>query len=160
MNPEFVPISAGRYVLVDAQDVEAVRQHRWTAQEGKAGCWYAYRSQSIGGRRRKIYLHRQLAGAPAGTKVDHWNGDGLDCRRHNLRVCTNQQNMQNIRRGRGRSAFKGVAWFKRDRRWRAYIVLDAKQQHLGYFDDEQTAARAYDAAAVRMFGEFANLNFA
>lgn len=154
-----IPLSHGLRAFVDDADYPSVAAHTWTAQKGKAGCWYAYRFDYGSGRKRKVYLHQAILGVT--RRIDHRNGVGLDCQRYNLRVCTNQENMQNMRVSpeRGSSRFKGVAWFKRDERWRAYIVKDAKQRHLGYFDDECAAARAYDAAASEMFGGFASLNF-
>ena len=96
--------------------------------------------------------------APRGTIVDHINGNGLDNRLENLRLCSNSENSRNMRRGRGASNFKGVSWFERDNCWRSYIVMLGRQLHLGYFDSEAEAARAYDIAAAKLFGEFAKLN--
>jgi AP2 domain/HNH endonuclease len=151
-----LPLSMGLVAIVCDADYEAVALFKWTAQKGKNGCYYAYRRDAFG---RKVYLHREIVGAQPNETVDHKNGDGLDCRRRNLRRCTNAQNMQNMRRGRGISSFKGVGWFRRDSKWRAYIVQDAQQIHLGYFDHEEDAARAYDSAAIKLFGQFAKVNF-
>jgi hypothetical protein len=94
--------------------------------------------------------------------VDHVNGDGLDNRRANLRVATRAENQRNTR-GRPQhraSMHKGVALCagKRVRPWRATIQIDGHQVHLGYFGEEEDAARAYNAAALLHFGEFAFLN--
>ena len=98
--------------------------------------------------------------APPGVQIDHRDGNGLNCSRDNLRLCTNQNNRRNSRKGnRNTSGFKGVSFFKRDQNWRAYIMLDARQIHLGYFKTSEEAARAYDNAAKELFGEFASPNF-
>jgi hypothetical protein len=97
---------------------------------------------------------------PEGMEVDHQDGDGLNNRRSNLRICTHQNNSRNMRRHRdSASRFKGVSWWKTRQIWRAYIVVDNKQKGLGYYNNDTDAARAYDAAAKKLFGEFANLNF-
>jgi len=57
------------------------------------------------------------------------------------------------------SAFKGVSWDRVNRRWLVVISCNRKQRHVGRFDSEEAAARAYDAAAAELFGEFAYLNF-
>jgi len=97
---------------------------------------------------------------PPGMMIDHINGNGLDDRRANMRTCTNQQNMRNLRKRRsGSSIYKGVYYDKRRRTWYARICHNGKNIHLGTFATEIEAARAYDRAARRLFGEFARLNF-
>jgi len=145
-------------LVVDASDYDRVVAFRWTTQQGKCGTRYAYRFDRSNGRKRKVYLHRWLLEAEPRSRVDHINGNGLDNRRANLRACSNTENMRNIRHGRGRSAYKGVAWSKRRNCWRAYIVVASKQLHLGYHADEAAAAAAYDDAAVKYFREFAKTN--
>jgi hypothetical protein len=92
-------------------------------------------------------------------EIDHINGDGLDNRRENLRICNHQQNSGNQGPRGGSSRFKGVCWHKNHRIWAAFIGIDFKQKHLGHFHTEEEAARAYDVAALEHFGEFAKLNF-
>ncbi len=106
-------------------------------------------------------MHRLITRAPKGKVVDHENGDGLDNRRANLRVCDHRQNRRNHQRPRkgGASRFHGVGWWKRDQKWRAKISVDGRTIHLGYFADEEDAARAYDQAAREHFGEYASTNF-
>ena len=154
-----IQIARGLTLIVDESDYGYVMETGpWTPQPGKAGTFYAMRTKWQG-EKRKVYLHRILIGVTPDRRVDHINGNGLDNRRSNLRVCSNAENMRNMRRGRGRSIYKGVAWFTRDECWRAYIVMDAKQIHLGYFATEVEAAEAYDESARRLFGAFAKLNF-
>jgi hypothetical protein len=95
-------------------------------------------------------------------EIDHVNGDGLDNRRENLRVATHAQNASNRGvRVNNTSGFKGVHanHSGRGKQWFAYITTNYKRQHLGMFGTAEEAARAYDAAAVRLHGEFARLNF-
>jgi hypothetical protein len=105
-------------------------------------------------------MHRQLLGlTDPSEQVDHRNHDGLDNRRENLRPCTNQQNQHNQRKRAGcTSRYKGVHWDFRNGSWRAAIKAEGRTIHLGRFQDEDDAARAYDDAARRLFGEFALTN--
>ncbi len=91
---------------------------------------------------------------------DHINHDGLDNRKTNLRNCTLKQNNANTRPTKGASSkYKGVTFAKREKKWVVYIKKDGRQTFLGCFDDEVEAAKAYDAAAAKLYGEFAYLNF-
>jgi len=91
--------------------------------------------------------------------VDHKDGNGLNDRRSNLRVCTQQQNLYNSRPHGRSSRFKGPCWDKAKRRWVVYIRHDGRNVFIGRFRDEAEAARAYDHKAYELFGEYAYLNF-
>jgi hypothetical protein len=107
-------------------------------------------------------MHRTILGAPQGHMVDHINRDGLDNRRINLRAATRAQNACNaIKRHsiRSTSQFKGVHWDKARSRWAAQIKKLGKVTNIGRFISEEDAARAYDTAAKKVYGEFARLNF-
>jgi hypothetical protein len=91
--------------------------------------------------------------------IDHRDGNGLNNTRRNLRRATDAQNCRDSPQRRGASQFKGVTWVARNEKWRAVIAVCGKQTSLGYFEHEYDAARAYDAAALKHFGEFACINF-
>jgi hypothetical protein len=103
-------------------------------------------------------MHREIAGAPKGMVVDHIDGNELNNRRSNLRVCTVSQNHQNRRRTWGRSRYKGVCFLKKRNKWKAEIMVNRKHIHIGCFDEEEEAAKAYDKKAAELFGEFAYFN--
>lgn len=109
------------------------------------------------GRRKKVRLHRAIL--QVGLGVDHANSNGLDNRRRNLRPSTSRQNVANSRIANvaKTSRFKGVR-LVRGSRWCAEIRQDSRKRHLGNFTEETDAARAYDAAAIAIFGEFARTN--
>lgn len=157
-----IPLKFGRrrlFAVVDEKDAFQ-GEHAWHAIEAANGKLYARRADYKTGRRRNLFLHREIMQAPFDMEVDHRNGDSLDCRRSNLRLATRQQNMCNMRRpSHNTSGFKGVAKAMSGR-WRAFIKINRKQLHLGVFDRKRDAAKAYDRAALEHFGEFANLNFA
>ena len=107
---------------------------------------------------RSILLHRLVAQPEKGQYVDHINGNKFDCRRSNLRICTNGQNGMN--RGPTRlntTGLKGV--YKARSKFLASITFEGKVIRLGLFSDAVKAARAYDAAALEYFVEFAYCNF-
>ena len=97
--------------------------------------------------------------------IDHINKRGLDNRRENLRVVDSVQNALNRKKqktynkSQTSSKYKGVGWRKSHTKWVSYITINYKQISLGYFDSEIEAAKAYDEAALKYFGEFATLNF-
>ena len=146
-----IPLTQGKFAIVDDEDYDEIARHKWYYLNG-----YAQRHAPRGVTR----MHRVIAGTPPGMDTDHINGDGLDNRRSNLRVCTHSQNMAN--RGRdstNTSGFKGVTWHKECRKWLAYTAVNRKMIHIGLFERAEDAARAYDREVVRIFGEFAAPNF-
>lgn len=156
-------LSNGGYALIDRVDLDRIKHLKWS--RGWMGKNYvganipkrfSCRDDGIWD---KIILHRFIINAPKGFHVDHINGNPLDNRRKNLRVCTPAQNQFNSRKkSKATSKFKGVSWFKRDGCWRAYISKDWKQIHIGYFRNEISAAKAYNRIAKNIFGKFAFLN--
>jgi hypothetical protein len=91
--------------------------------------------------------------------TDHINHDKLDNRRINLRSCTNQQNHMNKSSNKdSTSKYLGVSWHKNANKWQSSIRFNGKQIHLGIFNNEQDAAKAYNLKAIELFGEFSNLN--
>lgn len=122
-------------------------------------------------RARKVYavvydgervtaIHRIITGAQKGQVVDHINGDTLDNRRVNLRVCTVGQNRANSWKDKdNRSGFKGVAWSPTSRKWMGQIVCKGVKHYVGVFVDPVECAKAVDQKSVELHGEFANLNF-
>lgn len=140
----------GAEVLLDSGDEALITGYLWYILKRPHTC-YVYGRKA--GSPKLIYLHRLLTEAPRGLDVDHINGNGLDNRRSNLRIATRSQNLQNKRSKT--PGFKGVR--KRDDcvRWEARIG----SKTLGMFDIEIDAAKAYDAAAKSLYGEFAKTNF-
>jgi hypothetical protein len=150
----YVPLTKGKFAIVDAADYERVSRYKWCVS-GSGNRLYAVRSD----RGRHVSMHRLLTNAPRGMVVDHIDGNGLNNRRSNLRVCTQRQNLYNSRPKGKSSRFKGVCWDKNRRQWIVLISNGERSIHVGRFDDEVEAARAYDRKAFELFGEYAWLNF-
>ena len=178
-------------VLYDAEDEELINSHTWHISQGSSSNKDRYsvktniphpdggtrrkRNPATGNwnkdgkRHRRYYLSRLIMGEPKGMLVDHVNGDTLDNRRSNLRVCSKGENGRNrkVASKNNTSGFKGVSCRKKgpdminewSRPWQAYINHDKKRHHLGMFATAEEAARAYDAKALELHGEFARLNF-
>jgi hypothetical protein len=107
-----------------------------------------------------VYMHRLIMGNPEGKCIDHINGNKADNRRCNLRLCDKAQNLRNMpkRIGKYTSLYKGVHFDKNRSKWKAEITFEYKNIHLGRFNSQIEAAKAYNSAALRLFGEFAKLN--
>lgn len=150
-----IPLTRGRFALVDSQDYPLISQYNWYLDEHPRGLCYAH--TKIG--RRTVRMHNMIL-PEAKPECDHRNGDGLDNRRCNLRSATRAQNTHNyhkIRKQGLSSKYKGVAYQGHrltTRPWQARIG----RLHLGYFASEEEAAAAYDRAAQQQRGEYARLN--
>jgi hypothetical protein len=144
--------NAGKYfAVVDDGDVDRSDQHSWT-------CWFSkgkeYAASKIDG--RIVLLHRFLLNAPAHLRVDHIDGNGLNCTRQNMRFATQSQNSKN-RKKKGAASYKGI--YPYGNKWGAQICSNYHHIYLGLFATPEDAAHAYDTAALKYFGEFARLNF-
>jgi len=142
--------------VVDRQDKERVLSKIW---HGQSSGYSTYAISSSCG--ELIGMHRFVLGITSDAPmVDHRNGDGLDNRRSNLRLCTASQNMMNRRKldASASSKFKGVWLDAKSGKWVAQIGRDGDRIRLGTFDDEIRAALQYDRAARLMFGSFARTN--
>lgn len=163
MNAEvFIPLTRGLTTVIDFDDFEKVRGFSWHAHTHR-NSFCAARTEYVSTTYKKtIRMHRELLGATPKQEVDHKDGDALDNRKTNLRLCTQAQNGCNTRlRINNTSGFKGVRWHNTGKNWQAYVQRNRPKQffHLGLFSSAIAAAKAYDQKARELFGDFANLNF-
>lgn len=147
-----IPLGKGLFALVDAVDYEEISKHRWYATRRGRQVYAMCRKDG-----RAIYMHQMVAKPGKGQVVDHKDGNGLNNRRCNLRVCTREQNQANRGPCGGSSQFVGV--YRNGGKWQAEIRCRGEWHYVGRFDDEAEAAKARDRKAWELHGEFARLNF-
>ena len=156
-----IPLTQGRYAIVDPDDYQRLNEHKWHAKKFR-NTYYVARSKRIGTKKWiPVQMHREIINPPDHLYVDHINRNGLDNRKANLRLATCAQNVINraiIKRENSPSKYKGVTWHKHAKKWHAQICYAGKHKTVGYFKDELEAAKAYDKAAKEYHGEFAVLN--
>lgn len=148
---KYLKLCEGGRTIVDDEDYVWLKKFNWRLSPS------GYARLNI---RYSIYLHRFIFGCNikyCGMVVDHVNGNKLDNRKSNLRFGSHQKNMFNRKANQGRK-YKGVYYVIKQRKWRACIAKNGKQRHLGSFTTELKAAREYNRAAIKLFGNYAHLN--
>lgn len=158
-----IQLTQGKVAIVDDKWFSVLKKFNWYAKNHK-GIYYAYRRKlkSENWTTDKIPMHRYimlLENQDITNKIiDHKNGDGLDNRKNNLRICNTAQNGMN-RRKKKNADYKGISWHKHANKWISSIKYNGKSIHLGYFTNKVDAAQAYDQAATKYYKNFANINF-
>jgi hypothetical protein len=151
-NTRFIPLTQGKLAIVDFEDYEAISKYKWCIMS----TGYAAKGALLpNGKRGLVLMHRVIMNTPNGMDTDHVNGDKLDNRRCNLRICSRSQNMQNQKAIRRKtSKYKGVCWHKAAKKW----LVQVDGNFIGHFSTEIDAALSYNWYAKKYFGEFAKLN--
>lgn len=155
-----IQLTQGKVALVDDDMFDYLNQWKWFAnlQNGK---FYARTNiPKINGKRSSLLMHRLILNLHnTKLQVDHLNHSTLDNRKCNLRACTQSENLQNCNiYSNNKSGYKGVSYSKTNKKWQVSIGVNKDKVYLGCFINLKDAARAYNAAAVKYHGEFANLN--
>ncbi len=153
---KYIILSCGTKSIVDNEDFEKINQWKW--QLSSKG--YAHKNKpKLYGKRGKLLLHHIVMKPPSGMVIDHINGNTLDNRKSNLRICTISQNLRNKKIGKNNTTgYKGIYWNKKNLKWQTNIGVNGKSIHIGVYQNKIDAARAYNKASVKYFGEFARLN--
>ena len=151
---QIIKLTQDKETIVDDEDYEYLNRWNWCFKPDRVNSGYACR-----GRNPVILMHRFILKITnSKIHIDHINGNKLDNRKENLRISTQSQNKANSKKYRnGKTKYKGTV--KKLNRWQAQIRVNNKNMYLGSFLTEEEAAKAYDAAALIHFKEFANLNF-
>ncbi len=146
-----VKSNTGEEILIDDEDYEKIIKYKWYCYNSK----YPMTSKGIS-------IHRLIIDCTDDKVVDHINGNSLDNRKSNLRVCFHKENIRNQKKHNRKikcsSNYKGVCWDSKNNKWEAYITFNYKKIKLGRHLKEKDAAEAYNDAAIKYFGEFARLN--
>ncbi len=159
---KMIPVG-DRWAMVDDADYERLARYRWHLSE--KGYAYRFTTTAENLPTSTLRMHREILDTPSGVEVDHVNGSILDNRRVNLREATGANNRRNSKKYAGRggerttSIYKGVSFCRETGRWRVQINVDGRRRFSARYDTEEEAARGYDAAARRLHGEYASLNF-
>lgn len=142
----------GKFAIADDEDASLLQGKKWYVHNKKYAATTVYEG---GGRSRILFMHNLILGSKG---IDHVNGNGLDNRRSNLRVCTHSQNMMNISRHKdNKSGYKGVSWCKLNKRWKAQITINGKNTYLGLFATPEEAHKIYALKATQNHKEFARV---
>jgi hypothetical protein len=154
-----IKLTQGKVAIVDDEDFEELDKLKWFADKQGDNYYAVRKSLRINGKYINQKMHRIITGDKFGVHTDHINGNTLDNRRSNLRNCTHQQNMWNKPKSKANnSGYKGVFYMKSSKMYRATITMNGKTINLGTFYYIKQAAIAYNLAASKYHGEFANLN--
>lgn len=161
-----IPLTKGFYCIIDKDDYPLISQCRWQAKLAnrfnKTPYAHSGATKRPDGTRNteRVLMHRFILGLTKNDPdVDHRNGNGLDNRRCNLRLCSSSQNAANQEKHRyNTSGFKGVV-LRPSGKWAVRLMLNGKFINRGGFSTAEAAARAYDDILRSAHGEFARLNF-
>lgn len=149
-------------VEIDDEDTEKVLQYSWSVnrnkkRNGKSSIQSVRTSKQKDGKRTWLKLHKLIV--PDAAVIDHIDGNPLNNKKSNLRICSQSENTRNAKtRSDNKTGYKGVTYRKDTSRFRAKIRVDNKLKHLGYFSTAESAALAYNEAAIKYFKKFAKLN--
>jgi hypothetical protein len=165
---KLINLTRGYSAMVDDGDYESLKDFKWQSAIRKrrdgSVCIYAKRAYAVplnegGYKIFTVFMHRQITGAPSGKQVDHWDGDGLNNRRINLRIATSSQQQANkTGKTNGITRFKGVRVSRSNRSWVASITVNGVYRHIGTFRKDYNAATAYNFVAYEAWGDFALMN--
>jgi hypothetical protein len=151
----------GRHkVEIDDEDAKRVFQHEWHVNYQFRRGYMRAVSITSSINKKTIYLHRFILEAQKQKNyvVDHKDGNPLNNKKENLRICSYVGNAQNANVSiRNILKLKGVRYHSYGQ-YQARIQCAGKKYHLGLFASKEDAARAYNEAAKRLHGEFARLN--
>jgi hypothetical protein len=158
---KYIELTQGQRAIVDDDDYEELSRWKWHALK-RGGTFYGARKSSTNMAQYKprytVYIHAFIMDTPQGMYTDHINGNGLDNRKSNLRICTSMQNQYNTGpNSRNTSGYKGVYWSKSNNKWQARIKINKKKVYLGNFKTLEDAYTAYCNKAQEAHGEFARL---
>lgn len=159
---KLIPVNKGKdHAKIDEEDFEKVSNHSWRTVTAKSGRQTVVTTVATEKGPRMLSLGAFLMKPEKGQMVyPRRFMNGFDYRKENLIVCSMKERQRILPKNRaeGTSQYKGVSWYPKNKCWRAGIRVDGKSIHLGFFQTEEDAAKAYNEAAKKHFGEHAYQN--
>jgi hypothetical protein len=153
-----IKLNNDSFVLVDDENYQELNKYNWSIFKGRHTN-YAQRSILLkDGKRKTLLMHRVILGINDKRIVDHWDDNGLNNQKENLKISNNADNIRR-QKSRSKSGFKGVYFNNQRNKWVAQIYDGLKIRHLGIFVTSELAAKEYDKEAIKLFGDLATLNF-
>lgn len=151
---KYIPLTQNKQAMVDDEDYEWLNQWKWYISN-KGYAIRGVRNVSLPTGYKSISMHRLINNTPDGYETDHKNGDKLDNRRVNIRTASRAQNRYNTPpRADNKSGVAGVIWYKPLKKWLAYIQVDKKHIHLGYYYELNDAVAVRRTAESTYCGDF------
>lgn len=150
----------GCNIIIDREDLDIVSAITWHinwSQIRRGEGVYCIGQKRTEGKRITLSLHRVVMGCVNGDgkTVDHINGNTLDCRKSNLRICTTAQNISNQKKAKNNtSGYKGATWVERDKKYRSSICVNKKRIYLGMYSTKEEAHAAYCEASKKYHKDF------
>lgn len=151
---KLIPITQNKSTIVDDEDYVFLSQYKWRAIKSQNHYYVGKSEKRKRDKPRKLTLmHRLIMCSRDGEQVDHINGDSLDNQKHNLRLCTQGQNLFNKNKYKNnKTGFKGIS--VRGKKWRVQVQANKKQHIVGHFNTINEAIAAYNAVSKKIHGEF------
>lgn len=150
-----IRLTRGKHAIVDRKDFDWLSKWNWQAAKD----WKVYYARRRGPKDTTVIMHREITKCPKGMVVDHINGNGLDNRRKNLRICSTKENARNRRNiTKNQTGYKGVVYFGTPPKYIAKIGVMGKYHCSRTYKTAEEAAAAYNRFARKFFGKYANLN--
>lgn len=156
-------LNRAKWTIVDLDEIEKLSKYSWYFANAPTGGYAAmdiWKDKKVV--KKQLGMHRFLMNCPKGMEVDHIDGNTLDNRKRNLRICTHAENIRNVRLAKNNtSGYKGVVCYYSKRlglRYVAQIVFENKAHYLGTYNTAVDAALAYNYKAIELFGDFARTN--
>lgn len=149
-----IELTQGYFAIINKEDFELISKFKWCVCIKESRRYVVTDNKG-----KRIYMHRLILNAKTTEIVDHINGNCLDNRKENLRICTTMENTRNRKKSnKNKSGYKGVSWHKAAKKWEAHITVNYKKIYLGCYQNKIHAAKVYNEAAIKYFGKYARLN--
>ena len=149
-----IQLTRGYVAVIDREDIEKAKPYSWHSHVSKkTNTVYAYATIQGTKPKKSIFLHNVVLEPRQGFVIDHKDGDGLNCRKENLRHATESQNAMNRLRRRQDCLPKGV--YRSGPNFEARVTVHRKTIKIGSFPTVDEAVEARNHAASQHYGEFA-----